>query len=129
VPERLVQLTVGAGPVGAGGAISGVAAGRGGPGRGGSPYPAHPRRYVLPGSTTTRSTPAMPLTTASAIGAAKAASGRITASSSLGNNTAAAAAMPTLCSIARRLMLDLSSLMIRSPAEPRGAYLRRIANR
>src|SRR6478735_7058240 len=100
-PDFLLQRTVGGGPAGAGG-VESAAAPRLGDGLGGSPYPAHARKYVLPGNTTTRSTPATPLT--AAVAAARA--GRIAALSTGGRTTEAAAAFPIVPSIARRLMPD-----------------------
>ena len=69
-PDSLVHTAVAAGPVGAGGGGAvGVACGpRGRSGRRGSPYPAHPRKYVLPGRTVTRSAPAIALNGASSVG-------------------------------------------------------------
>src|ERR1035438_4692672 len=64
-PEYLLQVTVGAGPVSTGGACMPRPPR---PGCGWSPYPAQPRRYVLPPNTVTRSIPAMPVS--DALGAA-----------------------------------------------------------
>src|ERR1035441_7606677 len=95
-PEYLLQVTVGAGPVSTGGACMPRPPR---PGCGWSPYPAQPRRYVLPPNTVTRSIPAMPVS--DALGAALALD--TAALPIIGVNTRA---LPTVPNSSRRLNLE-----------------------